>query len=168
MSGEPKKEQLFHRRFVWLQFDTAYQRLYVIYHRKNGRDERGHTVYQPFFTAIQFIENAVKSYQTAVRYNIARCLICVWFIVLIHEHIWYDFSDRIAICLPNLSWKYQMITKLITIVYEKFMSIIYVDWFFFCSWTLLWTYLCAIWKTARSQRICTSGLITPFLVRSIF
>ena len=74
MSGEPKKDNLFHRRFVWMQFDHTHQRLYLIYFKRHGRDELGHSVHQPYFTAYQFIQGTAKMSEMMVNVVIFMCV----------------------------------------------------------------------------------------------
>ncbi len=62
MSGEPKKEQVFHKRFIWSQFDKTNQRLYVVYFRKHGKNPAGGTIYKPFLTAYQFTTQTTNQF----------------------------------------------------------------------------------------------------------
>ena len=60
MSQEPKKEQLFHRKFIWSQWDTLGQRLYVIFMKKMGRSTEGNVIQCPVLQAFQFSAQAQK------------------------------------------------------------------------------------------------------------
>ena len=67
MSGEPKKEQVFHKKFIWSRFDKTHQRLYVVYFRKHGKkNSSGHATYKPFLTAYQFDKNTESQFMVSV------------------------------------------------------------------------------------------------------
>ena len=54
MGGEPAKEEVFKKRYIWSQWDAASQCLHVVHFRKQGRNEMGRSVYKPFLTCYQF------------------------------------------------------------------------------------------------------------------
>ena len=66
MSGEPKKEQVFYKKFIWSQFDKINQRLFVVYFRKHGKISSGHATYKPFLIAYQFDSNTAVQFMVSL------------------------------------------------------------------------------------------------------
>ena len=66
MCDEPKKEQIFHKKFVWCQWDMFHQRMFVTHFRKQGKNASGQTIYKPFLTAYQFNSSTHSDFMVGI------------------------------------------------------------------------------------------------------
>ncbi len=66
MCDKPRKDQIYHKKFVWSQWDASLQRMYVAHFRKQGKNANGQTLYRPFLTTYQFNANTQSEFMVSI------------------------------------------------------------------------------------------------------
>ena len=57
ISGEPRKDTVFYKSFIWSQWDAQGQRLHLVCFRKTDKTAYGGKIYKPILLSYQFNED---------------------------------------------------------------------------------------------------------------